>query len=386
MQRNNIVVFDFEGTINNNCNVYDPESYVCFLGIKVISENSTQQLSFKKPWDVGRINEILTSAKLLVGFNLKFDLSWARREFGFIPAFGTRLYDCQYAEFLFSSQTWRFPDLRTSALKYGLTPKLDFIKENYWDQGIDTCDIPENEVEEYCLGDLDTTYELYQYQLERFKGDNNHQYSLFRLHMLDLPVLLEMEWNGLKYNHQKSLALANEYDEKVAQIEARLNDMVDFNINWNSNNEKSAVLYGGDVVRDIQVPIGYFKTGARAGQVKYKRVDSVHTFPRLVEPLLLSRGKDAEPDLSVSEGVLRSLKPNKFAKKIIDLILERAKLEKMNGTYLKGLPKKLNEMRWGDFLHPSYNQCVTVTGRVASSNPNGQNIPAVGKQLCETRF
>ncbi len=106
-----IVVFDFEGTIKNNCNVYDPETYVCLLVIKVISEHSTQLLSFKKPWDVGRINEILSSAKLLVGFNLKFDLSWARREFGFIPKFGTRMFDPQYAEFLFSNQTWKFPNL-----------------------------------------------------------------------------------------------------------------------------------------------------------------------------------------------------------------------------------------------------------------------------------
>ena len=123
------VVFDFEGTIKNNCNVYDPETYVCLLVIKVISEHSTQLLSFKKPWDVGRINEILSSAKLLIGFNLKFDLSWARREFGFIPKFGTRMFDPQYAEFLFSNQTWKFPNLSESCQKRGLNPKQDYIKE-----------------------------------------------------------------------------------------------------------------------------------------------------------------------------------------------------------------------------------------------------------------
>lgn len=381
-----IVVFDFEGTTFNKCNVYDPRTWVCLLVLKVISNSSVTTLSFTKPWDVGRINEILGSASLLVGFNIKFDLSWARREFGFIPAFGTRIHDAQYAEFIFSKQTWKYPDLRTACLKREVTAKLDVVKEEYWDQGIDTDQVPPEILLEYCEGDVQSTYELYLKQMEMFVSTHNHLYKLFRLHMLDLPVLLEMEWNGLKYNKEKSLQLATEYDSKVKEIETKLNNAVNFEINWNSNNEKSAILYGGTVVREFQAPIGHYKTGARAGQVKYKTMEHPTNFPRLVQPLTTFEFGQKKEDLSVSEGVLRSLKPTKFAKHIIELILERSKLEKMNGTYLKGLPKKMDEFQWGEFLHPSYNQVVAVTGRVASSNPNGQNIPGVGKQLCESRF
>lgn len=376
------VVLDFEGTIVNKCNVYDPRSYVCLLVLKVISNNSVQLLSFKKPWDVGRIHDILSSAKLLIGFNIKFDLSWARREFGFVPTFGTRIHDPQYAEFLFSNQTWRFPDLKTSCEKHGLNPKQDYIWDEYWSKDIDTDQIPIEELEEYCINDVEITWDLYLKQMEMFKTTHAHLYKLFRLHQLDLPVLLEMEWNGLKYNSGRSLELSAEYDTTILQLESTLNTYVDFNVNWNSNQEKSAILYGGDITRTNPMPIGHYKTGAKAGQVKYKNIDSNTTFPQLVKPLLQGQ----EPNLSVAEPVLRSLRPNKIAKKIIDLILQRAKLEKMNGTYLKGLPKKIEQYQWGEYLHPSYNQCVTVTGRVASSNPNGQNIPKVGKQLCESRF
>lgn len=378
------VVFDFEGSTKNKCNVYDPDTYVCLLCIKVISENSTKSLSFKKPWDVGRINDIFNSATVLVGFNCKFDLSWLRREFGFIPSLRTRIHDCQYAEFLFSRQTFKFPDLRTCCEKRGLNPKQDHIKDNYWDKGIDTCDIPEDELEEYCINDVEITHELYETHMKMFSSEYQHMYKLFRLHMLDLPVLLEMEWNGLKYDKEESLKIAIDNDEKIDILATKLNNIVDFNINWNSPNEKSAVLYGGTVSRTIQVPIGHFKSGARIGQVKYKNVESLTTFPTLVEPLK-GRGSD-ESITSVSEDVLRSLKPNKLARTVIDLILERSKLEKQNGTYLKGLPKKMELMNWGEYLHPSYNQCVAVTGRVASSNPNGQNIPPIGKKLCESRF
>jgi DNA polymerase I-like protein with 3'-5' exonuclease and polymerase domains len=219
--------------------------------------------------------------------------------------------------------------------------------------------------------------------MKNFETTNKHQYSLFKLHMLDLQVLLEMEWNGLLYNKDKSLALAEDYDTKVAEIEDTLNRLVDFEINWNSNAEKSSVLYGGDVKRTTKVPVGVFKSGQRIGDIKYKNLETSTSFPRLVSPLKINNDED---NLSVAEPVLRSLRPKKAVAKLIDLILERAKMEKLNGTYLKGLPKKLEEMNWGTILHPSYNNCVAVTGRVASSNPNGQNIPPIGKQLCESRY
>lgn len=381
-----MLVIDVETTTRNKGNVYDPENKLCLLVIKAISNGSTNLYSFKSPWDVGRINEILRSDNLLVGFNIKFDLSWVRREFGFVPEFGTRIHDCQYAEFLFSRQTWKFPDLRTACQKRGLDPKSDYISENYWEKGIDTTEIPMEELEEYCINDVEITHQLYTEQIKLFSNDFSHMIRLFKLHMLDLPVLLEMEWNGLKYNATKSLEIAAEYDVKIQDLETQLNNIIDFEINWNSNNEKSIILYGGTILRTIQVPIGHYKSGARIGQVKYKNVDQPHEFPQLVAPLTEYKFGEKVENRSVAEDVLRSLRPSKLARKVIDLILERAKMEKLNGTYLKGLPNKMQAMNWGDYLHPSYNQCVAVTGRIASSNPNGQNIPPIGKRLCESRF
>ena len=380
------LVIDTETTTYNKGNVYDPRNQLCLLVIKAISNDSTISFVFKKPWDVGRIHDVLNSGRLLVFFNGKFDLSWIRREFNWQPSVGVRIHDCQYAEFLFSKQTWKFPDLRTACLNRGLDPKQDYISETYWNKGIDTTEIPEDELEEYCVNDVEITDQLYIAQIEDFYKTYPHMVQLFKLHMHDLPVLLEMEWNGLKYNAAKSLEIADENEIKIRDLETQLNNIVDFEINWNSPNEKSTILYGGHVSRDSKVPIGHFKTGARAGQVKYKNVESATEFPQLVTPLTEYQFGEKKENRSVAEDVLRSLKPSKLAKKLIELILERSKLEKQNGTYLLGLPKKMQTMGWGDYLHLSYNQCGAVTGRIASSNPNGQNIPPIGKRLCESRF
>ena len=81
-------------------------------------------IQFSSPWDVGLINDLLNKSTKLIGFNIKFDLAWLRREFGFIPNNSVIIHDCQYAEFLFSKQTWRYPDLETSCSNYNLDIRL----------------------------------------------------------------------------------------------------------------------------------------------------------------------------------------------------------------------------------------------------------------------
>ena len=237
-------VLDVETTTKNKGNVYDEDNKLCSIVIKVISENSENSYSFSRPWDVGLINDLLLKSDQLIGFNIKFDLAWLRREFGFIPRHSTYIYDCQYAEFLFSRQTWKYPDLETSCSKYGLGHKIDVIKEKYWNNGIDTDQIPLEELLEYNKQDVEITYQLYKAQLERFK-ENPQQYKLFKVHMLDLPCLLEMEWNGLLYNKKKSLELSNSLDKEIKDLETKLNLLINFELDWNSNDEKSALLYGG---------------------------------------------------------------------------------------------------------------------------------------------
>jgi DNA polymerase I-like protein with 3'-5' exonuclease and polymerase domains len=266
-----------------------------------------------------------------------------------------------------------YPSLEETAKKYGLPSKLDIVKTEYWDKEIDTDAVPYNILSDYCIQDVDLTYALYLLQLKQFQ-ERPQLYRLFKLACQDLLVLAEMEWNGLPFNETLCKERADECEKEKLQIVSVLSSVYpDVPINFGSGDQLSAFLYGGTVVQTVKQPAGVFKTGERKGQVKFQNVDIEHKLPRLVEPLKNSELK--KPGFyATDEGTLKQLK-GPFAKKYVALILRLARLDKLIGTYYEGLPKLNKTMDWTEgMLYPNYNQCVTQTGRLSSSRPNGQNL------------
>ncbi len=328
---------------------------------------------------------ILARTSCLIGSNLKFDLHWMRRELNFVPQ--CPVWCLQLAEFILSNQTWKYPDLDTMGIKYNLGEKIHTIKEKYWDQGTDTDKIPIEELIEYGIQDVELSYAVFLEQVKRFSTTDVHLFPLFRLQCNDLLVLQEMEWNGLIYDEESSLEKAKEIESEIEKIEHKLNKILDFpEINYNSNDDISLILYGGIKEYKQKVPSGFYKTGVKTGQVKYNIVKTTKIFPTLITPL---KGSELlkEGFYKTDEPTLRSLVPNTYTKNIITLLLERTKLEKINGTYLKGLPKLREKMHWPpNKLYSTLNQCVAITSRLSSTKPNQQNFAPLAKQFCISRY
>lgn len=108
------------------------------------------------------------NATLIVGFNIKFDLHWARR-IG-VDISKVVVWDCQIAEFMLEYQQNRYPSMNDACSKYGIDAKLDVVKEEYWEKGIDTDEVPHEVLTEYLEGDLDKTEQIFKEQLFQFKG------------------------------------------------------------------------------------------------------------------------------------------------------------------------------------------------------------------------
>lgn len=328
-----------------------------------------------------------STQKRFILFNAKFDLHWLRNIKCVLDNLST-IWDCQLAEFILSNQKWKYPSLEESCLKRGLGSKIDVIKKKYWDNGINTDEIPIEELSDYLKQDLSLTYQLYLKQLEEFqKPEHRDKYKLFRIQCQDLIVLAEMEYNGYKYDEEASLNEAKLLEKKSSELDNNILAMFDnVPLNLGSPDHISCMLYGGEIKVDSHVPVGVYKTGAKVGHTRYKIVSQVYKLPRLIEPL---KGSELAKDgyFSTNEDTLSNLRATGAVKIIINSLLERRGLEKLRSTYLEGIPKLIKEHSWADsIVHGSLNQCVTITGRLSATKPNQQNMTKEVKDFCISRY
>lgn len=163
---------------------------------------------------------------------------------------------------------------------------------------------------------------------------------------IELPltkVLAEMEWNGVKVNVDEFSALSARFSERLAKMEEDVYEIAGVRFN---------------IASPMQV-----------GEVLFDRLK--------IDPKAKRTKSGA---YSTTEEVLEKLRPEN---PIVDLILKIRALRKLLTTYVNALPSLINP-RTGK-IHSSFNQTVTATGRISSTNPNLQNIPVRSEDGREIR-
>ena len=401
---------DVETTTFQKGNPFSKRNRLCSVGWlsdDVYTDVSIEHSAAPYGQHLQRIQETLNETELLIGFNLKFDLHWLRRYDIHINC--RAVWDCQLAHFILHQQQTPYPSLDDALAEYGLPPKLDRVKNEYWDRGIDTPEIPWEVLAEYQEADIRKTYEVYQRQKQQFEAGDPRLYELFKLQCKDLLILEDMEFFGMKIDVELADRRADELGRELAAIDAELADIGDGRINWGSSDHLSVFLFGGTITFRVREKA---KRVLKDGTVKeYERWGSLDVkFPRLVKPderteSSITRGMSDE-DIrrtnedkiqagrrpiqrlySVDEQALRSIKGTGKVKRAIKLLLRRSEVEKLYGTYYKGLPELIEEMDWPENeMHGQFNQCVVVTGRLSSSKPNLQNLAGESKALYVSRF
>lgn len=367
----NILTFDVETTTSSKGSPYDHRNRLVTAGWLFNDE-------YLETTDPVKVKEMFYAADWILAFNAKFDLAWIRRHFG-IHRQEFNLWDVQIAHFIITCQQHKYPGLNDVLQHYGLPQKVDKVKE-YWEQGVDTQDIPKDVLSEYLEWDVRGTYECYKRQVEHPKA------RLIRQDCWDTLVLSEMEYNGMLYDLEGSAKHAEEIDQQVLQIEAELNDMVQIaGINWGSNQHLSAVLFGGQVKYEVKEDYLFtYKDPKKPPVMKTRKVEKVIDMPRLCSP---KRATSKPGVWKVDEDTLSTLRATGKAKKIIELVTKKSKLDKINGTYLKGIVNRYQESGWSDgIIHGNLNQVSVVTGRLSSDKPNLQNVTPEVKRHFISRF
>lgn len=238
----------------------------------------------------------------------------------------------------------------------------------------------------------------------------NKLYKLFKIQCYDLLCLLEMERNGILFNTEEAMKHATEIESKQLTLLNEFHNILGTDVvSITSNDHLSVILYGGTIITEYRVAVGVFKTGNKIGMPRYRVEEIEHNFPRRVEPIegtetqksiknqekyieALSKLPDEPPPLprhywEVNEPVLRKLKVKGDTKRLLTIVLEYSKLEKLRGTYLVGYTEMIEEMHWPhNRIHGNLNQCIAVTGRLTSNKPNLQNADKQTKKFMETRY
>ena len=377
------LIIDVETTISNKGNPFDGTNKLCYIG----TNHGLYPIEYSNDPYKHRLDEVqnqISTAETLVGFNIKFDLHWLKKYQ--IDFSGKRIWDCQLVHYILTGQNEVFPSLNRVCAHYNLESKQDVVSEEYWKNKIDTTDIPEEILRDYLAQDIKLTQQVYELQLEQLET-MPHLKRLVSLHNQDLLVLQDMEYSGLLYDVVKSKLKGDELEKELDKID---NWLFDFHkcpdFNPNSTDHLSAFLYGGDISLKRRVVIGTFKTGARAGQPKERWEDYIVTFPRLVNPL---KGSELQKEglYSTDENTLRSLRGTKQAKEIIETLLFRSTLEKRLSTYYRGLVKLIEDHNWDKgTIFGQLHQSATRTGRLSSSKPNLQNFDGEIKELFGSRY
>lgn len=376
---------DVETTTSNKGNAFDNSNRLCFIGIGNTGYEIEYQADFPYGENLKKVQQEIDESDLLVFVNAKFDLHWLRR-YG-LQFEHKRIWDCMLVQFMLEEQSYAYPSMNYMAEKYELPQKPD-IKTQYWENGVDTTEIPYEVIFDYLVHhDLPTTLAIYNIQRELVKAKGKTFERLVSLHNQDILTLADIEWNGLRFEEEQCLAQADVEQQKIDDLRASLftyHSIPEFNTE--SGDHVSALLYGGTIVIPRKELVGTYKTGARKGEDKYGWKEYTFYMPQLVKPLPNTALKK-EGYYATGEDVLRNIKCRGDGKKIIDIILQLAKLEKIVGTYYKGLPKLRETMNWTkNILHGNINQVVARTGRTSSTRPNMQNLSGDMKSLFTTRF
>lgn len=276
---------------------------------------------------------------LKIGQNLKYDLE-VLHNYG--VSLAGPMFDTMIAHYLIQPELRHNMDYMAETLLHYRTIHIEELIGERGRNQRNMRDLKPAEVYEYAAEDADITLRLYNVLLPKLKECGAEQ-LFYEIEMPLMPVLAEMELNGIRIDTESLAETSSILTSRMRQLETQIYEAAGEEFNIASPKQVGEILFG-----------------------KMKIVD---------KPKKTKTGQYV-----TSEEVLQQLRHKNH---IVDDILAHRGLKKLLGTYVDALPKLIN--RRTGHIHTSFNQAVTSTGRLSSSDPNLQNIPVRGEDGKEIR-
>ena len=310
-------------TVTREGNILDKRIKYIFLSVDgkkiyYVEENSIHKLEY-----------IFTSNEIKkLGYNLKDD-------YIALKPYGIKLeniyFDITIAEYLIDSMSSTSYECSAIAMKY-LTKKVK-TKEELLGKGVKAKkyqDLSFEELSSHISQIIDTVKSVMPIMEENLK-ESNMDGLLYHVEMPLVEVLADMEYEGVKVDKEKLNELGSQFKEIIKKLESEIYKISGEEFNINSPKQLGVIL-----------------------------------FEKLGLPVI----KKTKTSYSTNAEVLDKLKDQS---PIIDKIIEYRQIVKLNSTYVEGLLSIINPI--DGRIHSSFNQTITTTGRISSTEPNLQNIP-----------
>ena len=273
-----------------------------------------------------------------IGQNIKYDII-VLKKYG-IHVRG-RLFDTMIAHYLINPELRHNMDyMAETYLKYK-TIHIDELIGSRGKNQLNMRSLRPDQIKDYACEDADITLKL-KAILEKAIEKQDLGKLLYDIELPLIYVLADMEYTGVRLDKTALAEYSKTLTLELQGIESEIYKAAEQEFNINSAKQVGEVLF--DKLKIVEKP-----KKTKTGQY----VTSEETLESM---------KDAHP--------------------IVGKILEYRGLKKLLSTYIDALPLLVSPL--DDKLHTSYNQTVTATGRLSSSNPNLQNIPirdAQGKEI-----
>lgn len=276
---------------------------------------------------------------LKIGQNIKYDLNM-------LAAYGIRLsgpmFDTMLAHYVLQPELRHNMDYLAEIYLHYQTIHIEELIGPKGRKQKNMADLAPAQVYEYACEDADVTLRLKRVLADEVEKAGAHS-LLYDIEMPLMPVLAHMERNGVCLNTDTLAETEHHFTERMQQLEDEIFSLSGHPFMLTSPRQVGEVLFD-----ELKITEKAKKT--KTGQYV------------------------------TSEEVLESLRQNH---PIVEKILAHRGLKKLLSTYIEALPKLINPDT--GHIHTSFNQAVTATGRLSSSNPNLQNIPVRGDDGREIR-
>lgn len=295
-------------------------------------------------------------SKSKIAHNLKFDCTVLRRA-GVRPA--GPLHDSMLAHYVYdAAERHGLDHMARLFLDYNKIPTEQLLGPRGKDQKT-MADLPPEAIRDYAAEDADITLQLYA-RMRRELASCGGLHALETCEEPLVDVLIDMEEEGIRLDPTLLTVYGRELDAELREIERQIGAFADVSASGAAGADAAAAAAAGELALDADARPTSFNLASpkQMGELLFDRLK--------LDP---DAKRTASGQYATDEDTLQRLAGKH---PIVDLILEHRACSKLKSTYVDKLPACMDR---NGRIHTTLSQHFTETGRLASSNPNLQNIP-----------